>query len=180
MAELSTIARPYTDAAFAAAQGASADLNTWINPLNVLGQAVQDPKVQQILSSPTVDNDKRISVLTSFVDGELPKGFENFIRLLIENKRHAALPAIAEQFQILKNQQEGSARADIYSAFELSQEQIDKVVSDLQPKFDKKLKPVVTIDPSLIGGVRVVVGDHVLDTSVQAQLSRLYHKLVAE
>ena len=89
------------------------------------------------------------------------------------------LPEIAEQFIALKNRHEGTAQAEITSAFELSEAQVKDLVVALESKFSLKLKPHVTVDPSLIGGVRVAVGDQVLDTSVQAQLTRMRDMLAA-
>ena len=89
------------------------------------------------------------------------------------------MPEIAEQFQTLKDKGEGVAQAEIASAFPLSDEQVSDLVKTLETKFKLKLKPHVTVNNALIGGVRVVVGDYVLDTSVQAQLNRLRDALVA-
>jgi F-type H+-transporting ATPase subunit delta len=89
------------------------------------------------------------------------------------------LPQIAEQFDLLKNQFEGSAVAQITSAYELTDAQVAELLAGLEKKFGLKLKPSVTVDSSLIGGVRVVVGDQVLDTSVQAQLARMRDTLAA-
>jgi F-type H+-transporting ATPase subunit delta len=99
--------------------------------------------------------------------------------LLVDNNRILLLPQIAEQFEALKNKREGTALAQITSAFELTGEQVAELVSGLEKKFGLKLKPQVTVDPALIGGVRVLVGDQVLDTSVQAQLARMRDALVA-
>lgn len=179
MAELSTIARPYAAAAFDVANASPDSLDSWSRQLEFLAQAMREPKVLNYLSSPALTRDKRIETLIGLVDGEVSDDFRRFIGLLVDNKRYDAFPAIAAEFAELRNKQEDSATARIYSAYELSDKQIKKIVKDLQSKFNKKLKPEVTVDPELIGGVRVVVGDQVLDTSVQAQLQRLYHKLVA-
>jgi len=102
-----------------------------------------------------------------------------FVALLIENGRATALPEIAEQFNQLKNRLEGTALAEISSAFPLEDAQVQQLVGALEKKFGLKLKPTVTVDASLIGGVRVVVGDQVLDTSVRAQLDRMRDTLAA-
>ena len=80
---------------------------------------------------------------------------------------------------MLKNAQEGAADASITSAFELSGAQVAELVSTLEKKFGRKLNPTVTVDPSLIGGVRVVVGDEVLDTSVRAKLQQMHVALAS-
>jgi F-type H+-transporting ATPase subunit delta len=99
--------------------------------------------------------------------------------LLVENDRLLLLPDIAEQFAALRNRHDGTAQAEITSAFEMSDAQVQELVAALEQKFGLKLKPSVTVDPSLIGGVRVAVGDQVLDTSVQAQLARMRDQLAA-
>ena len=89
------------------------------------------------------------------------------------------LPHISSQFDLLRHQHEGSALAEIISAYPMPDDQLAELVAGLETKFGLKLKPAVTIDESLIGGVRVIVGDQVLDTSVQAQLARMRDTLVA-
>jgi len=97
----------------------------------------------------------------------------------VANDRLSLLEIISSQFHALKDAAEGVAQAHIYSAFPMSDEQVSQLIKLLEPKFGIKLKPVVTIDTSLIGGVRVQVGDHVLDTSVQAQLVSMRDALAA-
>jgi F-type H+-transporting ATPase subunit delta len=99
--------------------------------------------------------------------------------MLVENGRLALLPEIALQFHALKNAQEGAADAEIVSAFELTPAQINDLVATLQKRFGRNLNPSVTVDNSLIGGVRVVVGDEVLDTSVRAKLQQMQTALTS-
>lgn len=117
--------------------------------------------------------------MLGLVKSALPAEASNFVDLLVENDRVITLPEIAEQFEDLKNRHEGSAIAKIVSAFELSDAQVQELLVGLEKKFGVKLKPEVTVDNSIIGGVRVTVGDQVLDTSVQAQLTRLRDTLAA-
>ena len=104
---------------------------------------------------------------------------KNFLAMLVDNGRISLLPEIGAQFQALKNATEGAADAEITSAFELNAAQVAELVTTLEKKFSRKLNPVVTVDPALIGGVRVVVGDEVLDTSVRAKLSQMRMALAA-
>ena len=97
----------------------------------------------------------------------------NFLGMVVANGRIELLPEIGAQFQLLKNSAEGAADAEITSAFDLSAAQVSELVATLEKKFSRKLNPTVTVDPSLIGGVRVVVGDEVLDTSVRAKLQQM-------
>ncbi|MYN14819.1 F0F1 ATP synthase subunit delta [Pusillimonas sp. TS35] len=179
MAELSTIARPYAEALFAAALNDQAGLENWSALLSELAQVASMGDVREALTDPRLNADQRIDLFTGLIKSPLSAQARNFIELLVGNNRILLLPQIAEQFESLKNQREGTALAQITSAFELSDAQVAELVSGLEKKFGLKLKPSVTVDPALIGGVRVLVGDQVLDTSVQAQLARMRDALVA-
>lgn len=179
MAELSTIARPYAEAVFASAREDQAALESWSSVLSELAELVSIDDVREALTDPRLKAPQRIELLTSLVKSPLSDSARNLIALLIENNRVLVLPQIAEQFELLKNELEGTALAEIFSAFPISDEQLQQLIAGLERKFGLKLKPAVTVDPDLIGGVRVVVGDQVLDTSVQAQLARMRDTLAA-
>jgi len=182
MAELSTIARPYAEALFATVRDDDAALTTWSDLLAHLAHIVSVDAVRDALSDPRLTDTQRGDVLVGLLEQSkqaLPATARNFIDLLLTNDRILALPQIAAQFEALKNQQAGTALAEITSAFALDEAQVRELLAGLEKKFGLKLKPVVTVDPSLIGGVRVAVGDQVLDTSVRAQLTQLRDALAA-
>ena len=104
---------------------------------------------------------------------------QNFLRTVIENGRLSALPEIAVQFQHLVNASSGVSDATIYSAFPIDDAHLADVTASLEKRFARKLKAVVELDPELIGGIRVVVGDEVLDTSVKARLEQMRVALTA-
>jgi F-type H+-transporting ATPase subunit delta len=180
MAELSTVARPYAEALFGAAlDDKKTSLAGWSELLGGMAQVAAHPDVREALADPRLGDTQRVQVFSGLLKGELPQFARNFIELLVANDRLLLLPLIAGQFEALKNRHEGTAQAEITSAFELTEAQVNDLVAGLEKKFGLKLKPHVAIDPSLIGGVRVAVGDQVLDTSVQAQLARMRDKLAA-
>ncbi|HEY9278727.1 MAG TPA: F0F1 ATP synthase subunit delta [Eoetvoesiella sp.] len=179
MAELSTIARPYAEALFASAQGDQAGLASWSGLVSELAQVASQEDVRAALTDPRLDNAQRIELFAGLIKSPLSTQARNFIELLVSNNRVLVLPQIAEQFELLKNRHEGTALAQITSAFALSDAQVQELVTGLEKKFGLKLKPAVTVDADLIGGVRVIVGDQVLDTSVQAQLARMRDTLAA-
>ncbi|MDX3893708.1 F0F1 ATP synthase subunit delta [Pusillimonas sp.] len=179
MAELSTIARPYAEALFQAAQNESANLESWSGLLNELAGLAKLEDVREALTDPRLNDAQRVELFTGLVKSPVSATARNFIELLVGNDRMLVLPEIAEQFDLLKNRFEGTALAEITSAFALSDAQVQDLVAALEKKFGLKLKPAVTVDADLIGGVRVVVGDQVLDTSVRAQLVRMHDTLAA-
>jgi F-type H+-transporting ATPase subunit delta len=103
----------------------------------------------------------------------------NFLRTVLDNGRLAALPLMAEQFQTLVHARQGVSEAIVYSAFPIDAAQLADIQGSLEKRFGGKLQLSVQVDPTLIGGVRVVVGDEVLDTSVKARLERMKTALLA-
>ena len=179
MAELSTIARPYAEALFQAAQKEGATLESWSGLLNEFAALAKLEDVREALGDPRLNNAKRVELFIGLVKSPVSATARNFIELLVDNDRMLVLPEIAEQFDLLKNKLEGTALAQITSAYALTDAQVQELIAALEKKFGLKLKPAVTVDADLIGGVRVVVGDQVLDTSVRAQLVRMRDTLAA-
>ena len=178
MAELSTIARPYAEAAFRTAKEAGA-LPAWDTLVAEMAAVADRPEMRALISNPKITDDQLYGVFAGVLKSPLDGKAQNFLRLLIENGRVSALPEVAVQFAALKNAEEGSADAEIVSAYPLSDAQVSELIAGLTRKFKKTLKAHVSVDQGLIGGVRVVVGDHVFDTSVKAQLERMKIALTA-
>ena len=176
MAELATIARPYAEALFKAS---GADLNGTSQWLDALGAVGADAQLLQFAANPKV-SDAQVFELVSQVAGvKLPAAGQNFLRTVVENGRLAALPEIASQFRALKNAKSGTSDAVVHSAFPISADDLGKVSAALEKRFGRKLTVSVQEDTSLIGGIRVVVGDEVLDTSIKARLERMKSALLA-
>jgi F-type H+-transporting ATPase subunit delta len=179
MAELATIARPYAEALFRVAE--AGDLAAWSNFVEELAQVAHLPEVLSVATSPKVSREQVVDLLLSAVKSPLAKDpqAKNLVSMLVDNHRLTLMPEIATQFDELKNAREGAADALIVSAYPLEGAQLDDLVANLERKFQRKLKPAVEIDSSLIGGVRVTVGDEVLDTSVRARLASMQTALSA-
>jgi F-type H+-transporting ATPase subunit delta len=178
MAELSTIARPYAHALFGAARAGGA-LEAWGPLADELAVLAAHPQVARVVADPKLDNEQIFELVTGMLKSNLPEAGANFLRLLIENGRLAALPEVARQFRQLQNEAEGVADCVIESAFAMSDAQVQELVAALTKKFGLKLKPEVRVNADLIGGVRVSVGDHVLDTSVRTRLQQMQAALTA-
>jgi F-type H+-transporting ATPase subunit delta len=177
MAELATVARPYAEALFRVAQ--SGDMAAWSTLVSELAAIGANPDVQDFARNPNVSEAQVADAFASLVKSPMTAEAKNFLNMLIENGRINLLPEIGAQFAMLKNAQEGAADAEITSAFDISPAQVSALVKTLEKKFGRKLNPTVTVDPSLIGGVRVVVGDEVLDTSVRAKLQQMHVALAS-
>ena len=176
MAELATIARPYADALYKASV---ADLNgtaLWVEALQAIAENTQ---LQQFADNPNVTSAQVFDVIAGVAKVALPEMAKNFLRTVIENGRLNALPEIAAQFRALKNAQSGSSDAVIYSAFAIDSAALTDVAAALEKRFARKLNVSVELQPDLIGGIRVVVGDEVLDSSVKARLEQMKVALTA-
>ena len=170
MAELATIARPYAEALFKSATADLAGTAAWLDELAAIAANVQ---LQQYAGNPSVTSVQTFDVVTGVAKSALPDTAKNFLRAVIDNGRIGVLPEIASQFRALKNAQSGSSDAVVYSAFALDAAALADLATTLEKRFGKKLNLKVELEPELIGGVRVVVGDEVLDTSVKARLEQM-------
>ncbi|GAB3542639.1 F0F1 ATP synthase subunit delta [Noviherbaspirillum agri] len=177
MAELATIARPYAEALFRVAK--SGNLAAWSDLVSEMAAVAALPDVKSFASNPKL-TDKQVSeTFLSLLKSNVSPEAKNFVGMLVENGRLTLLPEIGNQFHALKNAAEGAADAEITSAFEMTDAQVKDLVATLEKKFGRKLNPTVKVDNSLIGGVRVAVGDEVLDTSVRAKLQNMYVALAS-
>lgn len=177
MAELATVARPYAEALFRVAQ--EGDLTAWSELVSEMAQAGGHPDVNALAHNPNVSDAQVGDTFMALLKSPVTEQAKNFIQMLAENGRIGLLPEIGAQFHALKNAREGAADAEITSAFPISDAQVSELVVSLEKKFGRKLNPSVVVDAALIGGVRVVVGDQVLDTSVRAKLQKMQLALVS-
>ena len=177
MAELATIARPYAEALFKSSADAAL-----AGQLEALAVVAADPQVRSL-----ADHPKASATLVFNVVGDvllhkkvtLAPPLANLLHTVIDNGRVAALPEIAAQYRALVNGRTGVFDATIHSAFPIKHAQLDELVPVLERRFGRKLRAHVVEDPELIGGIRVVVGDEVLDTSVRARLEQMKAALSA-
>lgn len=171
MAENVTIARPYADAAFELARGAGA-LGPWSDALDRLASVAADANMRACINDPKLSVDQLVKLVLD-VAGNLSAEQQNFIRVLVDNERLLVLPEIRDLFVALKNEHEGVLEAEIASAFPLDDATLASLKSDLEARFKAKLNVQVHIDPELIGGVRIAVGDEVIDASVRGKLANM-------
>lgn len=172
MSELSTLARPYAEAVFRLAQS-EGDLAGWSDLVQTLANIAADPQAANLIADPSVDSDRVAALMIAVAGADLGARGANFIKLLAENGRLSVLPEIAAQFETLKASAEGVVEATITSAQQLTQAQIDDLVAGLKTKFNRAVTVIVAVDPSLIGGAVIAVGDQVIDGSVKGRLERM-------
>lgn len=172
MAETVTIARPYAEAAFRLAREERA-LDRWSQMLHLLEMVVQDERIARGIVDPNWTGRQLESVVLGVCGEQLDGAARNFVQVLVDNDRLGVVPAIRALFEDLKREQEGVLEAQITSAFALDDEQQSALVRRLEAKYQRKVSAQVSVDPQLIGGVKIVVGDKVLDASVRGKLDAM-------
>jgi F-type H+-transporting ATPase subunit delta len=171
MAENITLARPYADAAFQLARATSA-LGPWQQALDRMAAVAADAQMVECIGNPRL-LPSQVSQLFLDVVGSVSAEQQNFVRLLVDNERLQVLPEIRDLYVELKNGQEGVQEADIASAFPLDDATLKNLVAELEARFKCKIQATVSLDPELIGGVRIAVGDQVIDASVRGKLAAM-------
>jgi len=178
VAEPSTIARPYAEAAFRLAD-AQGKLAEWSDALANLAAVAADGSIRAAVGDPNLPDAKVAGLFIGVLAGKLSGEAENFVRVLTENGRLGVLAEIRAQYEVLRNEREGVVEADISTAFEMDAAQLADLVSRLEKKTGRRVKARVSVDKSLIGGVKVAIGDQVIDGSARAQLGALETALKA-
>ena len=176
MAELATIARPYAEALFQSAGTGASALSA---QLQSLADVTAHGQIRQFADRPKADAEQVFDLIVGVAGVGLDSKVANLLRAVIDNGRLQALPEISSQFQALVNAAGGVSNALIQSAYPIDPAQLAEVSAALERRFGRKLNPTVVLVPELIGGIRVVVGDEVLDTSVKARLEQMKLALTA-
>jgi len=176
MAEAVTIARPYAVAAFRLAKENNA-LASWSDMLGFAAAVASDARMKAYIDDPKVGAGDLERVFLSVCGNKLNAPVTNLVKLLVEYGRISILPDVLSAFEDLKAQDEGVLEAEITAASQPSDAEIKAVVNKLQARFGKKIEASVKVDPEIIGGIKIVVGDTVIDASVRGQLQDLAYTL---
>ena len=182
MAEISTIARPYAEALLKAVKDSKEEglAQKLIPVLDTIDEIVADPKLKELASDPSLSSDQIYELIRGMLDKAVPQEAENLLKLVIQNGRIEALPQITAQYRELLNHENKEADVTIETAFPLSDDQVADLIKALDKKFPGiKLLPKVVVDKDLISGVRVIVGDKVLDGTVKARLAEMQSALTS-
>jgi len=172
MAESVTIARPYAQAIFRLARESKA-LTVWSDRLQRLVAIAQDAEMAKVVGNPKFSAGQVADLFVSLSGDAGNQELAAFIGLLAENERLDVLTQIQEIYEQLKSADEGVKDAVITSAYPLDDAQLNNLMSQLESHFGSKLQPHIEVDAALIGGIKVAVGDQVLDASVRGKLDAM-------
>ncbi|OAM51989.1 ATP synthase F1 subunit delta [Methylovorus sp. MM2] len=176
MAEAITIARPYASAVFRLAKEKKS-LAAWSGELALLAAIASNEQIKLSIDDPKLDAVELEALILKIAEGKLGEQAVNLVKVLVEYGRLALLPEIAAAYEDLKAQDEGTLEAEITAAAKPTDAQVKTVVKQLEARFGKKIEAQIKLDPQIIGGIKIVVGDTVIDASVRGQLQELAYTL---
>ena len=178
MAEISTIARPYSVAIFNLAKEEKS-LSDWSAMLALMSSIVENKDIKLFIQDSKVLDVDREKVLLDICGNQINNSGKNLIKLLVEYKRLLILSEITLVFESLKADDEGTMEAQIIMAEKPDEKMVENLINSLEKRFDKKIEGKVVIDKSIVGGTKIIVGDSVIDASVREQLDNLAYTLKA-
>ncbi|MFN8583509.1 MAG: F0F1 ATP synthase subunit delta [Gemmatimonadaceae bacterium] len=168
-----TIGRNYAEALLALARKAN-DLNGWGRLISSVADAVQrEPRLQNFLAAPQIAAADKIAVVRKAFGGTLPSPMVRFLEKLIMNRRQLLIPAIATEYGNLVDEAEGRVHAQVTVAREMSDADRTMIAAQLSRRAGKTVVPHLHVNPAILGGVVVRIGDTVMDGSVRRRLSAL-------
>lgn len=173
MAETTTVARPYARAAFEFAQKDKGGLKSWSETLASLAALVANPDLRAALGNPKLGGAEKGALVIDLLGEQSDEPGRNFVKLLADNGRLAALPDIAILYEAMRAEAEKTVHATVTSAFEMSGEQLKKLSAALSKRLDRTVELECSVDKSLQGGAIVQAGDLIIDGSARGRLEKL-------
>lgn len=176
MTELATLARPYAEAAFKRAKE-TGNTGAWADSLAFLAAVIQDQEMAAIVNNPRIGGERILNLILDISQDQIGDEQQNLLKLLMQNGKLKLLPNIAALYEEYKANDEGYVNVELHTAYALTKAEQNKYIAMLEKQLNKKVNATVTIDHSLIGGIRAKAGDKVLDGSVSGQLHQLAKRL---
>ena len=178
MARRDTANRRYAEAAFEIATRDSS-VERWRSELDAAAEALGDERVTRMLSNPAVALEKREAMVEEALSKAVSREVVNLVLLMLKRGRIEQLAQVAAEFRRLDNQRKGITEASATSAAELTPDELEALTHHLEKLTGGRVELDVAVDPSLLGGLVVRVGDRLIDGSVRGRLERLRNQLVS-
>jgi F-type H+-transporting ATPase subunit delta len=156
------------------------EVEEWSRRLALIGAVLTDPAARAILANPSVSVETRLQAVEALdLPGIGPRGM-NLMRLLVARRRTGHVEAIAERYEVLADDAAGRVRASVTTAIALSEEERKKLAADLSSQLGKDVRLVAQVDPAILGGLVLQVGDRLTDASVAGRLDQLRRKVLVQ
>ena len=172
-----TVARNYAETllSLATAAGNTAEWGTMLR--HVASAITQDLTLQRFLESPRIPAEHKTSMLKRALGDKVPRPFMVFLEKLVQNRRQSLIPIIADEYDTLLDATNGIVHARVTVARETSDDERNVIASRLSAAMGRNVIPHLQVDPSILGGVVVRVGDTVMDGSVRRKLGVLRRQI---
>jgi F-type H+-transporting ATPase subunit delta len=178
MAVRDSTARRYAEAAFQVAER-DGTVDVWRRELDAAAAIVGTEVIGRTLSNPAIALDTRADAVNATFGRVASQPVTNLIQLMLRRGRIEDVPRVASEFRRLDNARQGITIATATSAAPLSQDEVAALTSRLEAFTGGRIDLDVHVDPSLLGGLVVQVGDRLIDGSVRGRLERLRNQLVS-
>lgn len=172
MQETATVARPYAQAAFEHARG-SGQGSAWSEGLAFLAALFSDPTLRALAHDPRIGRPRLTQLIFDLAGERLTPDLRNFVRVLLDADRILIVPEIARLYALLVAEAAGMAEVEVISAFALEEGQQLAIARAVRRRAGKDIDVKTRIDPALIGGAVIRMGDLVIDVSVRGRLQQL-------
>jgi F-type H+-transporting ATPase subunit delta len=178
MARRETAARRYAEAAFEVANRDDT-VEAWRSELDTAASIVSDERVGRILANPALPLERRIEMAKEIFGKSVDQPVLNMIGLMLRRGRIHEMPQLAAEFRRLDNARQGITLATATSASPLTPDEVRALTQRMEQFTGGRVELDLQVDPSLLGGLVVRVGDRLIDGSVRGRLERLRNQLVS-
>ena len=176
MIELTPLARPYAKAVFASALDA-AIIDETKEELKIMALASLTPEVQSMIEDPTMSKDEILESLKVLFDGSISKISQSLLNVLAENNRLNLLEAIFEIYQEIVAKHKEQKAVEVFVATQPSEDTTETIKTRLVSAYGKGTNIEFKIDPNIMGGLSLKVGDETLDLSIRGKVKKLINQL---
>ncbi len=178
MARRDSTARRYAEAAFEVAMR-DGRLAEWRNELEVAAELAGDERALEVLANPAIPGERRATALTEMLGDRVSRPVQNLAQLMLRRGRIDDLSRVAAEFRRLDDARQGVTHAAATTATELTPDEVRALTDRLEQSTGGRIALDVQVDPSLLGGLIVRVGDRLIDGSVRGRLERLRNQLIS-
>jgi F-type H+-transporting ATPase subunit delta len=174
-----TIARNYAEALLALARK-SDDLAGWGRMIDDVANAIErDERLKHFLEAPQISAEQKNSVLSKAFEDRAPRLFLRFLQQLVKNRRQMLIPQIANEYRDLVDEAEGRLHAEVTVARDPDDEERAAIARQLTHALGRPVVPQVRVNPNIVGGIIVRVGDRIMDGSIRRRLGVLRARMLA-
>ena len=151
----------------------------YLDDIKLVGEVLDsDPQIVQFFNHVLIENDKKIQLLDQSFKGNVDQYVLNFLKLLVQSRRIRYIDDIVKSYIYLSNQYLGIEEGVIYTPYELTDQQIQDIEKAISQKENKKVTLKVSIDPSLLGGIKVQIANRIYDGTIKNKVEMLKKELL--